>query len=158
VLVVSDDLKGGWTNRWASEFSHRFEPAAMIRRGWIVAVLWTSEPASEAAVREAVLSGVYRAAHVLAHGYAKTLGAMLDQEGYAMAMAGLSAPALEVDDIDYSRAVIAPLRSATDRATQIACIFGDGAARALGYEPKGLSERAGLALALHDASQLPARS
>src|SRR6188508_2557185 len=22
-LVVSDDLKGGWTNRWASEFGHR---------------------------------------------------------------------------------------------------------------------------------------
>src|SRR5829696_8501074 len=22
-LVVSDDLKGGWTNRWASEFAHR---------------------------------------------------------------------------------------------------------------------------------------
>ena len=27
-LVVSDDLKGGWTNRWASEFGHRIEGAA----------------------------------------------------------------------------------------------------------------------------------
>lgn len=156
-LVVSDDLKGGWTNRWASEFGHRFEPAAMIRRGWIVAVLWTSEPASEAAVREAVLCGVYRAAHIIAHGYAKTLGQMLDQEGSAMATAGLTSPALDADDIEYSRDVITPLRSAADRATQIACIFGDAAARALGYEPRGLSERAGLALALHDASRLRVR-
>ena len=28
-LVVSDDLKGGWTNRWASEFGHRIEAAAI---------------------------------------------------------------------------------------------------------------------------------
>ncbi len=26
-VVVSDDLKGGWTNRWASEFAHRIESA-----------------------------------------------------------------------------------------------------------------------------------
>ena len=32
-LVVSDDLKGGWTNRWASEFSHRFETKAFHKRG-----------------------------------------------------------------------------------------------------------------------------
>jgi hypothetical protein len=153
VLVVSDDLKGGWTNRWASEFSHRFEPAAMIRRGWVVGVLWTSEPAAAAAVREAVVCGIYRALHVIERGYAKSLGSMLEQEGFAMAAAGLTTPALEPDDIEYTRQVIAPLRAATDRATQIACIFGDPAARALGYEPKGLSERAGLALALHDAAR-----
>lgn len=36
-------------------------------------------------------------------------------------------------------------------ATVMACVFGDAAARALGYPPEGLSERAGLALALSDA-------
>jgi glyoxylate carboligase len=35
-LVVSDDLKGGWTNRWASEYSHRIEYAAITKRGWLV--------------------------------------------------------------------------------------------------------------------------
>jgi hypothetical protein len=41
-LVVSDDLKGGWTNRWASVFSYRLpRPHSAIRlmaclngRGW----------------------------------------------------------------------------------------------------------------------------
>ena len=45
-LVVSDDLKGGWTNRWASEFSHRFESRAFLKRGFLTGILWTSEPAS----------------------------------------------------------------------------------------------------------------
>ena len=37
--------------------------------------------------------------------------------------------------------------SATDHATLIAALFGDAAARELGYQPLGLSPRAGLVLA-----------
>lgn len=147
-LVVSDDLKGGWTNRWASEYSHRIEYAAITKRGWLVGILWTSEPASEQHVRDAVLTSIYRAKYLLTHAAPKTLGEMLAQEGYAMARAGCAAPRLDPDDLDYTRSVIAPHLGATDRATIIACLFGDPAAHALGYPPQGLSERAGLALAL----------
>ena len=45
---------------------------------------------------------------------------------------------------------IDPLRNARDRATVIACLFGDTAAKALGYPPHGLTDRAGLALALNE--------
>ena len=150
-LVVSDDLKGGWTNRWASEYSHRIESAAFLKRGFLTALLWTSEPASAANVRDAVLTAICRAEYLQTHPWPKTLGEMLDQEGDAMARAGCTTPALDEDDLDYTRTVIAPHRGATDRATIIACLFGDPAATALGYPPQGLSERAGLALALRDA-------
>lgn len=152
-LVVSDDLKGGWTNRYASELSHRIEGAAMTRRGWLVGLLWTSEPPAAAAVREAVLASIYRAHYLETHAPARTLGKILAQEGYASARAGCTTPALEDDDLDYTRGVITPLMQATDRATVIACLYGDPAAHALGYAPQGLTERAGLALALHDARE-----
>src|SRR3954463_15638644 len=61
-LVVCDDLKGGWTNRWASEYGHRIEGAAITKRGFITAILWTSEPPSVQHVREAVLTSIYRVA------------------------------------------------------------------------------------------------
>ena len=150
-LVVSDDLKGGWTNRWASEFSHRIEYAAITRRGWLVGLLWTSEPASAQNVRDAVLTSIYRAEYLHTHAAPNTLGEMLDQEGYAMARAGCTTPQLDDDDLAYTRSVIKPHLGATDRATVIACLFGDPAAKALGYPPQGLSERAGLALALSNA-------
>ncbi|MDH4062854.1 MAG: hypothetical protein OEW19_00530 [Acidobacteriota bacterium] len=152
-LVVSDDLKGGWTNRYASEFGHRFENQAMFRRGWAVGILWTADAPSPDAAREAVLTAVYRAAHHARHGAPRTLAGMLAQEGWVMAMAGCTTPRLGAEDLAYTRTVIAPHLPATDRATQMACIFGDPCARALGYEPLGLSERAGLALALHDADE-----
>jgi hypothetical protein len=153
-LVVSDDLKGGWTNRWASEFSHRFESAAFLKRGFITAILWTSEPASAASVRDAALTSIFRADYLQSHPMPVTLGGMIEQEGYAMARAGCASPHLDDDDLSYTRTVIDPLRGATDRATVMACLFGDPAAKALGYPPQGLSERAGFALALHDAMLL----
>jgi hypothetical protein len=150
-LVVSDDLKGGWTNRWASEYSHRIDYAAITKRGWLVGLLWTSEPASAQAVRDAVLTSIYRAEYLQTHAAPVTLGEMLDQEGYAMARAGCTTPQLDDDDLAYTRSVIKPHLGATDRATVIACLFGDRAAAALGYPPQGLSDRAGLALALSSA-------
>ena len=149
-LVISDDLKGGWTNRYTSEFSHRFEPRAMLKRGWIVGLLWTSEPAlAQAAVLEALVS-LHRAAWIGLHGYPRSLRDVLAQEGWAMNRAGCTEPVLDDEDLAYTRDSIADHLDATDRATLIACVFGDAAAKALGYRPHGLSERAGLALALAD--------
>src|SRR5947209_17165069 len=70
-LVVVDDLKGGWTNRYDYEFTLRFgqRPRAgsrpkWLKDYWLTGVLWSSEPTSESAVREAVLSVVYRTAYI----------------------------------------------------------------------------------------------
>lgn len=158
-LVVVDDRMGGWTNRYAVEFDHRFRsvPSADLRRPrwskhlWITGYLWSSEPASERTVREAILTAVYRTAYVLSHGQARTLGNMLTQEGRVMAQAGCTAPILDEDDIEYTREVIAPMLADDDKRIAIECLFGDEAGRTLGFTPRGLSPWAGLALALHDA-------
>lgn len=154
-LVIVDDAHGGWTNRYAYEFSHRFEEIALYKRAWIVGYVWTSEPADAATIREEIASAIHRAAYIQQHGRAQSLSAMLAQEGAAMARAGCVAPVLEPDDLTYTRDVLRPLLDATDRATAMACLFGDDAAHALGYRAHGLSARAGLALALHDARTGP---
>ena len=157
-LVIADDLKGGWTNRYDYEFKLRF-PEDRIVKGlpkwlkhfWLTAVLWSSEPASERAIREAVLTTVYRAAYLGRHDSARTLRDMLRQEGEVMAMAGCPGPTLDEEDIAYTREVLVPYLDATDKRTVIECLFGDEAGRTLGFTPRGLSHWAGLALALHDA-------
>jgi hypothetical protein len=84
----------------------------------------------------------------------RTLQEMLDQEGYALSMAGCKQPTLDPDDLAYTREVIASYLSTQDYPTMIACLFGDRAAYELGYRAQGLSDDAGLALALHKASTL----
>ena len=107
-------------------------------------------PSAERAVREA-LAAVFRCVHVQRHGFATRLGEMLDQEGFALASAGETVPTLDGEEIAYTREVLEPHRKASDRPTVMAALYGDEAARKLGYRPLGLSDCAGLALVLHDA-------
>jgi hypothetical protein len=158
-LMVADDLMGGWTNRYAAEYSLRF-PAAKAApeplprwtdHFWVTGVLWSSEPASERAVREAMLTAAYRAAYRQTHGLPRTLRDKLAQEGHVLAMAGCTDPVLDEEDIAYTREVLAPILDAEDMRTSIECLFGDAAGRTLGFTPRGLNPWAGLAVALHDA-------
>ena len=124
---------------------------------WLQGVLWSSEAATERAVREAILTAAHRAAYMHQHGLARTLREMLAQEGQVMALAGCSGPTLDAEDIVYTREVLAPFLDTDDMRTCIECLFGDAATRTLGLTPCGLSPWAGLALALHDARPEPGR-
>ncbi len=151
-LVLADDVGGGWTNRYASEFGSRFQTGPSLKRGWVSGVLWSSEEPSEQRVRETTLAAIHRAAYILRHGPARTLREMLAQEGFAMNAANCRKPVLEPDDLAYTREVIAPFLDAEDMRTCIECLYGDAAGKTLGFTPRGLSDRAGLALALADAT------
>lgn len=150
-FAVADDVMGGWTNRCASEFALLAANQATLKRGWLTVVLWASETPTARMVRESVLTVVYRTAYLHRHGRARTLLEMMAQEGEALALAGCTEPSLDADDREYTREVIAPFLDADDMRTAIECLYGDAAGRTLGFTPRGLSHRAGLALALHDA-------
>ena len=154
-LVIADDLKGGWTNRHFYDFGQRFGTRALHRRGWVTGLLWTSETPSAEAAREAAVAAVYRAAWIEQHGYAPTLRQMLAQEGYATANAGGTAPALDADDLAYTRETMSGYLDATDRATIMTCLYGDEIASGLGDPRLGFSPHAGLALALADHGLTP---
>lgn len=157
-LVVVDDVAGGWTNRYAAEFTVRFQsgpppadPPAWMTRRWVFGALWSSEQPTEQAVREAMAAAVYRMAYVQKHGLARTLRDKMAQEGRVMAAAGCTGPTLDAEDLAYTREVLAEFLDADDMRTAIECLFGDAAGATLGFAPRGLSPWAGLALALHDA-------
>lgn len=150
-LVVADDARGGWTNRYDYEYCLRFAERPAAQHDWLAGVLWSSEPASAQAVREAALTAVFRAAYVARHGVAGDLEQMLRQEGTVMMQAGCRGPVLDDDDLAYTRELLAPHLQSTGKRIAIECLFGDLAARSLGLTPRGLSLWAGLALALHDA-------
>lgn len=147
-LVIMDDVKGGWTNRASIEMGAM--ESVSTRGGWITTGLWASEPATAAYVRETVLQSVFRLFYIQKHGAPQTLRERMEQVGRMMAFAGKT-PHLDAEDIAYTRQVIAPLLDSDHYALCFAALLGDEAARSMGYEPLGLSNRAGLAVALADA-------
>ena len=67
-----------------------------------------------------------------------------------MVLADCDRPTLDAEDLAYTREVLAAFLDSSDKRTCIECLFGDAAARTLGFTPRGLSPWAGVALALHD--------
>ena len=151
-LMVADDLKGGWTNRAAYEYDYRVGYSPDAKRFWgPIGILWSREPASERAVREALRTAIYRTAYKAKHGSPATLRDVMAQEGQVMAWAGCEGPTLDPEDIEYTREVLVPYLDATDTRTVMECLFGDEPCSTLGFAPRGLSPWAGLAVARHDA-------
>lgn len=151
-LVVVDDAKGGWTNRYSSEMAFRFgEPARAgskwLKQAWIGVPLWSGDQHTPDSVRRETLAAIARAALKARHGAPATLRAMLGQEGLVYAFAGLNEPQLTAEELAYSLDVIAPYLDTSSYPTDFACIWGDTAAASLGYTPLGLPPGAGLALA-----------
>jgi len=149
LLVADDDIGGGWTHRAGAELGHRRGEADLARRGWIAGILWASESYTASGVREEVLTSIFRAAYIQAKGPAQTLRELLIQEGSAMRRAGARDPVLDPGRLLATRQLLRPLLDRDDVPTIAAALFGDVAARELGYPPLGVATRAGLALALH---------
>ena len=141
-LVIADDAQGGWTNRFTTDFANRFESRPMFRRGWLVALLWSSEPASVQTVKRTVKAAIYRGIWIHQHGYGTNLGQMLAQEQFALSQAGYQ-PQLSSDELAYTAEVIQPLLKNEDPPTLFAALYGDLAAERLGYPSLGLSQNAG---------------
>lgn len=150
-LVVADDVMGGWTNRYLTDFNHRFGKVTRTGVNWAITILWAGETHDGARVRARTLVSIYRSLYRRRHGRAPTLAGQMRQEGLAHHFAGAHEPALEPEDLAYSREVIAPLHAAEGQPVQLAALFGDTAAREVGYDPLGLSDWAGFAVALDDA-------
>jgi hypothetical protein len=152
-LVMADDLRGGWTNRYSTELQVRAggEARPSVSQ-WAVGLLWSSEPATLLTVRETLRCLLWRLAWHRTRGVARTLDELLIQEGWVLHRAGCTGPVLAPEDLDYTRAVLAPHRQARDQATWIAALFGDPGALSLGHQPLGLSDRVGLALALAETT------
>ncbi len=154
-LVVVDDLRGGWTNRYTVDAGVRFgDSHALMKRGWLSTLLWVSEPATADGVRRAVLASVFRYLYRVGREAPRTLRQMMAQEGVVGQFAGWT-PTLDADDLEYSREVLGPYLDSDDWTVCIAALFGDEAARSLGYPPLGVSANAALDLALLDAQTTP---
>lgn len=94
-----------------------------------------------------MLEAAYRTAYVAQQGDPQTVRAMLEQEGRVAAFAGRTVM-FDLDELDYSRAVIEPYYERTTQAAVIACLYGDDAAKECGHTPLGLSTHAGFQVGL----------
>lgn len=79
-LNLSDDLKGGWTNRYTSDYDSKFKMSGLLNRGFCTPIFWASESFTPIKIRERTLEYTFRAVYWLNNPKLKTLKEHLDQE------------------------------------------------------------------------------
>lgn len=159
ILVVADQPGNGWTQRWLTDAAWRFGTEKAITqatdRPWVTVQLWTHVPPTAECLRSQMRGAVMRAVWRGKHGPPVTLADHLAQEGAAFRFGGglfAGTPLqLQPDELAYTRQVLAPYRRSDHWPTIFAALYGDAAAREVGYPPLGLSLLAGLGLALSEA-------
>jgi hypothetical protein len=153
LIVVDDFNRSGWSNRFSMECGMRMGCNPQGKRFWITGVIWSSEtPPDARAVRESVLTAAYRAVYVLAQGRPRNLRDLLAQKSWTLTRAKCASPAAglytqvgpDESEIEYTREILKDYLDRSEMRILIAAMFGDNAARELGYEPLGLSDWAGL--------------
>jgi hypothetical protein len=134
LLVLMDDAKGGWTNRYFAEFAHHYENKYEVAHGWATVAVWTAEVPTDALLRARAFESVYRTIDERRNGPVRTLCEILDREIRTQRFAGMVSP---YEDAAY-RAKIAPYLDSHAAPVVMTALYGDAAGATLGYPPLGI--------------------
>lgn len=81
-INLSDDLKGGWTNRFTSDYDSKFKFNGLFSRNFCIPIFWSAETFSKEMVKQRTLAYIFRTIYWLTSPKPITLKEHLEQEIY----------------------------------------------------------------------------
>ncbi len=143
ILCLSDDLKGGWTNRYTSDYDSKFKLNALVTRKFCTPIFWTGEEIYDSTILSRTAEYCCRTVCWLQHPKPETLEEHVLQESRVADMMKkiVICPGGPPEPVPHD---IASFYEANKTSTNYLAIFnflyGDEAAASLGYQPLGISE------------------
>ena len=143
VLNIGDDLKGGWTNYYATDFDSKFKLNGFISRKFCIPYFWTSESYNKEIIKTRTLEYINRTIYWLDHSKPKTLEEYLAQEIYVASKTTQNYKA--IDKVNYKAIEEYYLENKnTDEYDKIFNFFyGNEGSESLGYKQYGIKELTG---------------
>ncbi|MBS1933317.1 MAG: hypothetical protein JST96_04905 [Bacteroidetes bacterium] len=137
-LNLADDLKGGWTNHFATDYDSKFKMNALIKRSFCIPVFWTSEDFNQQMIIQRTKEYCYRTVYRLAHDKPKTLKDHIDQEIMVAKRTGYKI----ILDFDFNSLndFYEKNKDCTEWITIFNFLYGDNAVESLGNIPLGIKE------------------
>ena len=135
-LNLADDLHGGWTNRYTTDYANTFVLSALLKRGFCTPVCWASESYNPELIRLRTLAQGWRTRYQLWHAQPCAVAEHVAQESFVAAQLPAQLPPPE----PVRRELLAryqAVQHATDQPTLLTFFYGDEAARELGYREWG---------------------
>lgn len=137
-LNVADDVMGGWTNRYTTEFDSQFKLNAFVTRSFCTPYLWTSEEYSVDLIKSRVVAYASRTAYWLKHGKLATLEDHVQQELYVQSVLDLFSLSNERQSLLELDAYFQENKLDDSYARIFNFFYGDDVCASLGYAEYGV--------------------
>lgn len=79
-LTLADDLKGGWTNRYTTDYDSKFKLNALVNRNFCVPYFWSSEEYSTDMIKLRIAEHLFRTLYRMNYPQPNTLREHVQQE------------------------------------------------------------------------------
>lgn len=149
-FVLADDLKGGWTNRYSTDYQNKFNLTAMIKRRFCTPIFWTSEETDESPIERRTARQIWRTVYQSSHSQPRTLEEHVAQESFVNKRA--PGPEVAVALPSYINC-FRDMKETIDYSYIFSFLYGDDAAREFGYTPLGFPSLFGGFAAAHLLSE-----
>ncbi len=131
-LTLADDLMGGWTNRYTTDYQSKFKTGAIVKRNFCTPYFWTSEEYTSELIIDRTRAACYRFIYQKDYPKPETLQEHIEQELFVQENLGTKhALAVEL------QAFYNDNKETTDLSIIMNFLYGDDAAASLGYTPLG---------------------
>jgi hypothetical protein len=138
-LNLSDDLKGGWTNRYTSDYDSKFKINALVNRKFCTPIFWTSESFTTELIKERTLEYVWRTVYWLQKPKPKTLRDHVEQEKFVVQRIDYKTP-LQVVDLAAITLFYNNHQESDNYHIIFNFFFGDAASKSLEFATYGIKE------------------
>jgi hypothetical protein len=128
-LNVCDDLHGGWTNRYSTDFDIRFRYQGLYNRQMAMIILWSSEIPSYELLAQRTKEAIARIHYWMRHGMPTNLVESVRQEQQVHLKVFGEQVKLGQEQIAY----LDQYSESEDYLQQFAFFYGDEGCKALGY-------------------------
>ena len=132
-------LKGGWTNRFTTDYDSKFKINALVIRRFCTPYFWSSEHYSEDIVRRRTLQYAFRTVYRLSNPRPVTLQQHIDQEVFvARKSAGSKVEGFDFDTLKLLNQFYAKHKGSHNHNLIFNFLYGDAACNMLGYPAFGI--------------------
>ena len=139
VLNLADDLKGGWTNYFTTDFDSKFKLNAFITRGFCVPYFRTSESYTKDLIKQRIIEYALRYIYWLNHSKPQTLQDHFRQELYVAKLSKNSAVSVEEQDLIQISTFYNQHKLSDDYNIIFNFFYGDEGAHSLGFKALGIN-------------------
>jgi len=143
VLNIADDLKGAWTNYYATDFDSKFKLNAFVKRKFCVPYFWTSESYSKEIIRDRTLEYLYRTLYRMQNPQPKTLEEHLEQEIFVASLNNREPTPYKETSIEEVEKYYLKHKNSEEYERIFNFFYGDEGSRSLGYKNFGITELRG---------------